>query len=562
MKLSRGAALLLVPGLGLFLVLLVLPLANVVEESFRLFEPGRIGAAKDAPYTLFNYVELAEPAYLYYFVETVRFGLVSSVIALTIAFPIAYLTARQPSPLLRRLAIGFLIGMMFLSTLVRVYALQLTFGPTGFARLLAGILDISPNGRAYTEMVVIFGLLHYLIPISAITLLGTVQNIDPRLGEAAQTLRRAALEGPPDDHRAAVRAGAAVGVPDLLHPVPERLRGADDPGQGQGAVRLQPDLRPVQRDRQLPERLGGVDRDAGHVARDHLRDHPRSLGALGKGVRAGTAMRRHLDDFGFLLILAILAVTLVFLVLPIVVSVMMSFDGREYLGRFPPPDYSVHWYARFFSDAYYLHGLKTSVIIALLATVVSTTAGVSAAIVLDRYEFPGKAALEALFLSPLVVPAVVIGFALLLFFALLGVFDGFTRLLAGHIIITFPYTVRTTLAGLVGIRKTLTEAAMSLGATERRAFWDITFPLARTGMIAGAVFAFAFSMDDVAVSLFLTSPDAYTLPVAMTSMMRTNFDLTIAAAAVVLMLFTVGLIFVLNWIVGIDRLIGTGVYRS
>ena len=113
MKLSRGAALLLVPGLGVFLVLLVLPLANVVEESFRLFEPGRIGAAKDAPYTLFNYAELAEPAYLYYFVETVRFGLVSSVIALAIAFPIAYLTARQPSPLLRRLAIGFLIGMMF-----------------------------------------------------------------------------------------------------------------------------------------------------------------------------------------------------------------------------------------------------------------------------------------------------------------------------------------------------------------------------------------------------------------------------------------------------------------
>ena len=121
-------------------------------------------------------------------------------------------------------------------------------------------------------------------------------------------------------------------------------------------------------------------------------------------------MRRHLDDLGFLLILAVLVVTLVFLVLPIVVSIMMSFDAREYLGKFPPPDYSLHWYARFFSDAYYLHGLRTSVIIAVVATVVSTTAGVSAAIVLDRCEFPGKAALEALFLSPLVVPAVVVGF--------------------------------------------------------------------------------------------------------------------------------------------------------
>lgn len=188
MKLNRGATLLLVPGLGLFLVLLVLPLANVVEESFRLFEPGRIGAAKDAPYTVFNYAELADRAYVYYFVETIRFGLISSLVGLAIAFPIAYAVARQRSALLRKLSIGFLIGMMFLSTLVRVYALQLTFGPTGIARFLSDLLGLSMNGRAYTELLVILGLLHYMIPISALTLLGTLQNINPRLTEAAQAL--------------------------------------------------------------------------------------------------------------------------------------------------------------------------------------------------------------------------------------------------------------------------------------------------------------------------------------------------------------------------------------
>ena len=119
----------------------------------------------------------------------------------------------------------------------------------------------------------------------------------------------------------------------------------------------------------------------------------------------------------------------------------------------------------FFSDTYYLQGLKTSLIIAVIATVVSTTIGVSAAIGLDRYQGRGKQVLESLFLSPLVVPAVVIGFAILMFFAALGIFDGFTRLLGGHLIITFPYTVRTTLAGLVGIRKSLTEAAMNLGTS-------------------------------------------------------------------------------------------------
>ncbi len=188
MKPNRNALLLLVPGLGLFMLLLVLPLTNVVEESFRLFEPGRIGAAKDAPFTLFNYAELLDKAYLLYFTETVRFGLISSGAALVIAFPMAYLVARQRSALVRKLAVGFLIGMMFLSTLVRVYALQLTFGPTGLSRFLASLLDISPNGRPYTEFVVILGLLHYQIPIAAITLLGTIQNVNPRLAEAAQAL--------------------------------------------------------------------------------------------------------------------------------------------------------------------------------------------------------------------------------------------------------------------------------------------------------------------------------------------------------------------------------------
>ncbi len=273
-------------------------------------------------------------------------------------------------------------------------------------------------------------------------------------------------------------------------------------------------------------------------------------------------LQRYIDHFGAWAVVGTILLTVTFLIAPIIVSILMSFDARSYLGRFPPTEFSFHWYERFFSDTYYLNGLKTSLIIAVIAATVSTCAGVCAAIVLDRYDFPGKQALETIFLSPLVIPAVVVGFSLLLFFALIGVFQGYPRLLAGHIIITFPYAVRTTLAGLTGIRRNLTEAAMTLGANERQAFWDVTFPLARTGMVAGAVFAFAFSMDDVAVSLFLTSPQTYTLPVAMVSMMRTNFDLTIAAASVILMLFTIGLIIILDVIVGLERVIGGGVYRS
>ena len=159
------------------------------------------------------------------------------------------------------------------------------------------------------------------------------------------------------------------------------------------------------------------------------------------------------------------------------------------------------------------------------------------------------------------MPPVVIGFALLLFLSQLGLINGFARLLCGHIIITVPYTIRATLAGLAGIDRSLTEAALILGATERRAFWDVTFPLARTGIVSGAIFAFAVSMDDVSVSIMLTDAKTYTLPIALISSMRANFDLSIAAASVMLMLLTLVLILILEKFVGLNRAIGQGVFR-
>ena len=159
------------------------------------------------------------------------------------------------------------------------------------------------------------------------------------------------------------------------------------------------------------------------------------------------------------------------------------------------------------------------------------------------------------------MPPVAIGFALLLFLSKIGVIDGFAHLLCGHVIITIPYTIRATLAAFSGIDRTYSEPALILGATQRRAFWDITFPLARTGIISGAIFAFAISMDDVAVSIMLTDAKTYTLPIALISSMRANFDLSIAAASVMLMAMTVLLIVILEKLIGLNRAIGQGVFR-
>jgi putative spermidine/putrescine transport system permease protein len=273
-------------------------------------------------------------------------------------------------------------------------------------------------------------------------------------------------------------------------------------------------------------------------------------------------VKRGLDAIFAGLLVVVLVVTGIFLVVPIAMTVVMSFDGRDYLGRFPPPVLSLRWYTTFFFDSYYMVALRNSVLVSTAAATVATGVGVTAAVLLDRYRFRGREALSAFFLSPLVVPTVVMGFSVLMFLSLLGLYEGFVRLLAGHVVITVPYTIRTTLASLVGIKRSLVEAALSLGADERRAFRDVTLPLAKTGIVAGAVLAFALSFEEVSVSLFLYDPPSTTLPVAILGAMRSQFNLTLASAAVVMMAVTAVLVVVLDRVFGLDRIIGAGIYRS
>lgn len=188
MKRSAPNLVLLLPVVFAFGLFLVAPLSVVVMESLREFVPGRVGSAADAPFTLENYRELFDPAYLFYFWDTLRFAFLTSILAIAIGYPIAYLVTHLRSKRLRAAAIAFLISMMFLSALVRVYSIQLALGPVGLMRPLSAFLGLPPNSATYTEIMVIAGLLHYFIPITALTLVGTLQNLNPRLVEAAQAL--------------------------------------------------------------------------------------------------------------------------------------------------------------------------------------------------------------------------------------------------------------------------------------------------------------------------------------------------------------------------------------
>ncbi|MFC5068530.1 ABC transporter permease [Flaviflagellibacter deserti] len=249
-----------------------------------------------------------------------------------------------------------------------------------------------------------------------------------------------------------------------------------------------------------------------------------------------------------------------FSAIPVVVAIVLSFDARSFIGPFPPTAFSLQWYEKFLADDYYYQGLATSLLVSAIATVASTVLGALAALGLDRAGFRGRKVLQAILLSPLVVPNVVLGFGILMFASRLGIIDGMPRLIMGHVLITFPYVMRTTAASLVGIRSSYYEAALSLGARPWKALLQITLPLARTGIVAGAIFAFVTSFDDVGISLFLSDAFTFTLPVAILAQMRANLDLTIAALSVIFILATILIIVLLDRLAGLDAAVGRGVY--
>jgi ABC-type spermidine/putrescine transport system permease subunit I len=183
----RGGSLIL-PAVAVVAALLVAPVLMVGDESLRLFVPGRVGSAYDAPFTFQNYVELIHPAYARYFADTFRISFIATSLALLLAYPIGYRVAREARPRVRRAWISFLVVMLFLSILIRVYAVSLAVGPSGFGRGLSELLGLSLNSRGYAEVSIVLGLLHCLIPMAAIVLLAPLQALNPRLVEAAQAL--------------------------------------------------------------------------------------------------------------------------------------------------------------------------------------------------------------------------------------------------------------------------------------------------------------------------------------------------------------------------------------
>ncbi len=249
------------------------------------------------------------------------------------------------------------------------------------------------------------------------------------------------------------------------------------------------------------------------------------------------------------------AVVCGFSIAPVGVIFLESLTGADYVS-FPPVGLSLKWYLEIPKRPEFVGSLVTSFVVAAGASAVSSGLGALAALALVRYRFPGRAVLQGLFLSPLSVPGIVLGIALLQFYATYGIPRTGLSLTLAHLVITTPYTIRLVSVSLAGFDRNLERAARSLGASTWMTFRLITLPLIRPGILAGAVFAFIVSFDDLAVSLFLSSPGAMTLPVRIFTYIEQIYDPLITAVSSLLILVAAVVVLVIERTIGMGRLFG------
>lgn len=267
--------------------------------------------------------------------------------------------------------------------------------------------------------------------------------------------------------------------------------------------------------------------------------------------------RRHsaADVSYFVVIGGMAIVALLVIVAPVVVVLTTSFtDGRSL--KFPPTGLSLRWYAQLFDpvESREIHrAVSNSLEVAALSTLLCATLGTLAALGLARSRSGAARMADSFFMSPLVLPGIAFGLAALMYFTLLGFRPSLGLIVAGHFIVTVPFVLRTTTASLSQLDPALNDCSLSLGASRFYTFRRITLPLIAPGIVAGAFLAFMASIDNVPVSLFLSSAKTDMLPIRMWGMMESTLDVRVAAVSGVLIASAFALMLLMEWTVGLTR---------
>ena len=249
--------------------------------------------------------------------------------------------------------------------------------------------------------------------------------------------------------------------------------------------------------------------------------------------------------------------TFIVMLLPVVIVVLAGLNAGDYL-TFPPQGLSLRWVISFLTSQSLRTSYLLSLTIAFVVMLLATALGTMAALFLTRVAFRGRSLLRAYFLAPLMLPGLVLGLALYVFYIVtnIGLARTLPGMVIGHVLVTVPYVIGTVSAALYNFDVSLEDAARSLGAGPVRAFRAITLPSISPGIVAGSIFAFVVSFGQFDISLFLSTPNITPLPIALYNSLRYKFEPTAAAAGVFAIVLVVLSMLLTNRITNFARFAG------
>ena len=232
-----------------------------------------------------------------------------------------------------------------------------------------------------------------------------------------------------------------------------------------------------------------------------------------------------------------LGLIFVLMYLPITVVIVFSFNESKLPVRFT--GFSLKWYQQLFSDSAMIEALGNSLFLGVVSCLVSAVIGTLGAVGLSRIHWKTKGALEYISILPLMIPEIILGMVMMAFFYMLNLPFGMLTLLIGHTVFCVPYILMEVKARLAGMDPSLEEAARDLGAGPFRAFWDIILPLIMPAVMSGSLLAFAMSMDDVVISIFINGPRLSTLPIKVYTQIKTGVTPEVNALCTIMLAVTI-----------------------
>ncbi|MFD0898553.1 ABC transporter permease [Loigolactobacillus binensis] len=250
-------------------------------------------------------------------------------------------------------------------------------------------------------------------------------------------------------------------------------------------------------------------------------------------------------SIGKIIFRSITAIIFIFLLLPTLIIVLSAFSPTEY-ATFPPQGFSLRWFTAVFTDQAWVLAIENSLKIAVVTIPIATIIGTLAAYGIYASNFHWKSGLQAFVLSPIMLPAIILGISFLYLATAFGLLGSYTIIAAGHIIVAIPYVFRSVTNVLVGLNKDIQRASMILGATPFKTFLKVVMPNIISGVFLGAVFAGITSLGEVSISLLVSSSQTVTIPVQTMNYIDQTFDPSVNAVAVIFIIIAIVLITILE----------------